>query len=255
MWDAYTLGGKIAVGNYYIQENVDIVHDPVTKGLTTERRSGSAASEGHIVWTHEILAKYEALVRGRQEAYYGAVDTRLYAVLDRHPIKGKSVVIMGSLEPMYEVVASVFGASKVTTVEYGSRLVEDPRFEVITPAQLLSSGRTFDVAFSISSFEHDGLGRYGDPLDPQGDLKAMAYLRDRVLKPGGVLFLAMPTGQDIIEFNAHRIYGKHRFPVLTEGWTLVDSENFSESLWVSGGGQMMQPVYYLVNQATTRAGG
>ncbi len=31
----------------------------------------------------------------------------------------------------------------------------------------------FDMALSISSFDHDGLGRYGDPLDPVGDLKAM----------------------------------------------------------------------------------
>jgi hypothetical protein len=32
---------------------------------------------------------------------------------------------------------------------------------------------TFDVILSISSFEHDGLGRYGDPLDPDGGLRSM----------------------------------------------------------------------------------
>src|SRR5436853_180080 len=34
--------------------------------------------------------------------------------------------------------------------------------------------------------EHIGLGRYGDPLDPNGDLKAIAELR-RVLAPAGTL--------------------------------------------------------------------
>ena len=29
----------------------------------------------------------------------------------------------------------------------------------------------YDVCLSISSFDHDGLGRYGDPLDPSGDLR------------------------------------------------------------------------------------
>ena len=103
------------------------------------------------------------------------------------------------------------------------------------------------MALSISSFEHDGLGRYGDPLDPEGDLKAMAYMRDQVVKPGGVLLLAMPSGGDFIEFNAHRIYGRERFKLMASGWTLADSEGFSEDIWGNGGGWQTQPVYYLVN--------
>lgn len=53
--------------------------------------------------------------------------------------------------------------------------------------------------------EHIGLGRYGDPLDPNGDLKAMAELK-RVLAPGGTLLLVVPVGRPKIAFNAHRIY-------------------------------------------------
>jgi Caenorhabditis protein of unknown function, DUF268 len=39
----------------------------------------------------------------------------------------------------------------------------------------------FDAGFSISSFEHDGLGMYGDPLDPDGDLKAMRKMKQKKL--------------------------------------------------------------------------
>jgi SAM-dependent methyltransferase len=53
--------------------------------------------------------------------------------------------------------------------------------------------------------EHVGLGRYGDPLDPEGDLKAMRELK-RVLAPGGTLLFVVPTGKPRIMFNAHRIY-------------------------------------------------
>ena len=232
---------------YCSQENVDIVLDPATQLPTTGRRSGTQASEGETTWDAQKIEGYERVAQTRGEAYYGPVDTRLYKVLDRHPIKGKSVVIMGSLEPFYEVVALTFGAASVTTVEYGSRLVKDPRFEVIKPHELLASGRMFDVAMSISSFEHDGLGRYGDPVDPEGDLKAMAYMRDRVVKPGGALLLAMPSGGDFIEFNAHRIFGRARFPLLTAGWTLEDSEGFDEGIWNNGGGWQVQPVYLLRN--------
>ena len=53
--------------------------------------------------------------------------------------------------------------------------------------------------------EHIGLGRYGDPLDPDGDLKAMNELK-RVLAPEGDLLFVVPIGYPRICFNAHRIY-------------------------------------------------
>ena len=58
--------------------------------------------------------------------------------------------------------------------------------------------------------EHIGLGRYGDPLDYDGDLKAMAELA-RVLAKGGNLLFVVPIGsRPIIQFNAHRIYTKEQ---------------------------------------------
>jgi hypothetical protein len=53
--------------------------------------------------------------------------------------------------------------------------------------------------------EHIGLGRYGDPLDPQGTIKAAAELT-RVLMPGGELLFALPIGRPRVCFNAHRIH-------------------------------------------------
>lgn len=53
--------------------------------------------------------------------------------------------------------------------------------------------------------EHIGLGRYGDPLDPDGDLKAIDELK-RVLAPGGSLLFVTPVGKPKIQFNGQRIY-------------------------------------------------
>lgn len=53
--------------------------------------------------------------------------------------------------------------------------------------------------------EHIGLGRYGDPLDYDGDLKAISELT-RVLAPGGHLLFVVPIGVSRLLFNAHRIY-------------------------------------------------
>ena len=57
----------------------------------------------------------------------------------------------------------------------------------------------------MHTVEHVGLGRYGDPLDPDGDLKAIKELQ-RVLAPGGSLLFVVPVGKPMIQFNAHRIY-------------------------------------------------
>lgn len=53
--------------------------------------------------------------------------------------------------------------------------------------------------------EHIRLGRYGDPLDANGDLKAFDELI-RVLAKGGNLLIVVPVGKPRICFNAHRIY-------------------------------------------------
>ena len=58
----------------------------------------------------------------------------------------------------------------------------------------------------MHTIEHIGLGRYGDPLDPEGDIKAIKELI-RVLSPGGSLLFVVPIGGKAkIMFNAHRIY-------------------------------------------------
>lgn len=53
--------------------------------------------------------------------------------------------------------------------------------------------------------EHVGLGRYGDPINPEGSRLAAAELQ-RVLKPGGRLFLSVPVGRERVCFNAHRVF-------------------------------------------------
>ena len=58
---------------------------------------------------------------------------------------------------------------------------------------------------SLHVIEHIGLGRYGDPLDVLGSVKAARELT-RVLAPGGVLYVSVPTGKDSVCFNAHRVF-------------------------------------------------
>lgn len=58
---------------------------------------------------------------------------------------------------------------------------------------------------SLHAVEHFGLGRYGDPIEVDAPLRALASF-ERVLAPGGRLYLSVPVGRRRVEFNAHRVF-------------------------------------------------
>lgn len=72
----------------------------------------------------------------------------------------------------------------------------------------------------MHTIEHIGLGRYGDTIDAEGDLKAIAELK-RVVARNGNLLIVVPVGKPKIEFNAHRIYS---YEQITQ---VICDENFS----------------------------
>lgn len=72
----------------------------------------------------------------------------------------------------------------------------------------------------MHTIEHVGLGRYGDPLDYDGDVKAINELK-RVVAPKGSLLFVVPLGsKNVICFNAHRIYTKDQVLNLFAGMEL-----------------------------------
>jgi SAM-dependent methyltransferase len=81
--------------------------------------------------------------------------------------------------------------------------------------------------------EHVGLGRYGDPLDPDGDIKAMRELK-RVLAKGGNLLFVVPVGKPKVMFNAHRIYSYEQIVDCFSGLQLVSFTLISEKMQDGG---------------------
>ena len=159
-------------------------------------------------------------IRARSFVYYGQTLDFMHEAFTRFPLRDKDVAIMGSRTPVCEVMTLIYGG-RPTTIEYNKLTTNDQRLKLLTVSEFQYHPRQFDAAISISSFEHDGLGRYGDPLNPDGDLATMASMK-KVVKPGGLLYLAVPVGRDCLLWNANRIYGSVRFPLLTAGWTTVD---------------------------------
>lgn len=62
-----------------------------------------------------------------------------------------------------------------------------------------------DSLSCLHTIEHFGLGRYGDPLDPDGWRRGWANLV-RMVEPGGTVYLSTMIGPQRVEYDAHRVF-------------------------------------------------
>lgn len=62
-----------------------------------------------------------------------------------------------------------------------------------------------DSLSCLHAIEHFGLGRYGDPIDPQGYERGIHNMA-QLIKPNGRFYLSTPIGLERVEFNANRVF-------------------------------------------------
>jgi len=81
--------------------------------------------------------------------------------------------------------------------------------------------KKYDSVLCLHTIEHVGLGRYGDKIDHEGDIKAIANLKE-IVSDGGKLYLSVPIGrEERVEFNAHRVYNIKTILRLLKDWKLI----------------------------------
>ena len=214
---AYTLNGSVAYERVYIDDTDD--------GAPTHYAYPAAEVDIMLRSAHGMVASHSGAPR--QDAPAGArsaASLLVEAVVSTLALAGaaSSAVVFGSQDPWAECLLLALGASAVTTVDYNDLTYEHPALRTMSVAALeeqldAPTPPAFDLAVSLSSFDHDGLGRYGDRLSPEGDLRAMATAW-RALRPGGHLLLTVPVGPDALVWNLHRRYGRRRLPLLLAGW-------------------------------------
>jgi hypothetical protein len=182
-----------------------------------------------LIYTEEEVSHYREMQRAGQAYIYGGLDGHLQQAFDRYPVAAKDVLVTGSITPWYEAMIIEHGGRPIT-VDYNPIITLGSDISTMQVGE--DHGRVFERAVSISSFEHDGLGAYGDPLDPEGDLKAMRALARHVV-PGGLVFFNVPCGPDLVMFNRARVYGPVRLPMILEGWERIDQFGFDDSCLTS----------------------
>jgi hypothetical protein len=185
-------------------------------------------------WTTETLEPFLQKIRqnfnsSRPIANYGKQPNDFSEDLAHYlDFQNKTVLVIGTEKPWLEALLLFLGAAHVTTLEYGKIHSEHPQITTLLPKDFRERYRTgklqFDIVVSFSSLEHSGLGRYGDALNPWGDLLAVARAYC-VTKPGGYLGLSLPSSEgDTVQFNGYRTYGQIRWPLLSTNWNQIDGD-------------------------------
>ncbi len=180
------------------------------------------AKNGVPIWRKESLDFHLSLIQQGKDVSpldYPGSQQALQKATDIVNLKDKSVAIFGSIIPWVESIAHHNGAKSPTvTVDYNQPVSYDNRMKTELMSFMLESDTQFDVAISYSSIEHDGQGRHGDPLDPDGDLAAMKEVWLKVV-PGGFLLVNVPMNEnDNFLGVSMRTYGPSRLPILIRGW-------------------------------------
>jgi len=149
---------------------------------------------------------------------YPRVGDRTFATnFDRHYVYHTAWAMRKVLslrpEKHVDISSSLYFSAMLSAVvpvdfyDYRPANIELPGLKSLS-ADILKLPFSDDSLESLSCMhvvEHVGLGRYGDPIDPDSDLRAINELK-RILVIGGSLLFVVPIGQPKIMFNAHRIY-------------------------------------------------
>ena len=161
----------------------------------------------------------------RHKPYYNCSIYFLYTFTKYiHVIRNKNIAVVGTTYPWIEAILVNLGVKTVTTVEFNVPVCNHDIIKTISYDDFCKSSTQYDAIVSYSSIEHSGLGRYGDPLNPRGDIEAMNEIYKSLI-PGGLCFLGIPVGKDSIVWNAHRVYGVKRLPLVLD--------KFKEIEWIA----------------------
>jgi hypothetical protein len=144
---------------------------------------------------------------------------------------------IGSRTDGFVAHVAVFRKIEIIDIRDQTSKTENIIFKRADLMQLPSNmTNAYDSISSLHAIEHFGLGRYGDPIDYNGYLKAIENIT-AMLQIGGTFYFSVPIGCQRIEFNAHRVFSvKYLLELFRKNFTIT---SFS---YVNDGGDLFENV-------------
>jgi len=106
----------------------------------------------------------------------------------------------------------------------GNGLVQNLRCLVGDVRKTSFKNDFFDCVIAVSTLEHIGLGRYGEWLEPDGDITAISEI-SRILSMNGTFLITLPFGKGEV-FPSHRVYDKNRLQKILNGFKIEREDYF-----------------------------
>jgi hypothetical protein len=189
----------------------------------------------HNRWTREMIfqgvreVNYRKIDNITPEHYPNAGNQIIEALSKINISKDSKILIAGSISPWIECICLQQGYTNITTSDYSFTRIQDSRIKFVLTKDLNLITHNFDVIITFSSIEHDGLGRYGDPISPTGSFDAVNNFY-HMLNKNGYLLCGIPVLSNekintytIIESNYHIIFSQKDLDKLFKSFVLVDT--------------------------------
>lgn len=206
---------------YSMNNEFKIIYEPTDDSVKNE-----------VIWKKSEIDNYRQNltlenIKNNQEGWtpYGnktSLDI-INSIIDNNVIN-KNVAVIGSQNPWIEAILLNYN-NKVTTIEYNLPKCNYDNLKIKNYFEFELENNNFDVIITFSSVEHSGLGRYGDPLNPDGDIETMNSIYNNLKKDGLLIWGAPVCEKDGLVWNKHRIYGPKRLLLLFKKFKYISSSN------------------------------
>ena len=185
----------------------------------------------------DMRCEYNMFVGESDDRFEITYDSRslkeLEQVFDKHYIchTAWAARVLARTRPVkhVDIASSVFFSTMVSAFvpidfydfRYWRLSIDNFKTKMADVRKLSFADNTIQSLSCMHVVEHIGLGRYGEDLDPDGDLKSIVEL-ERVLAYGGDLLFVVPIGSPKVIFNLHRIYSYDQITSYFAGLKLVE---------------------------------
>jgi hypothetical protein len=184
---------------------------------------------GKVDTTYPILSDYRDWAGSMQGHYFHQDLYVAQAIFSDQP--GRHVDVGSSISGFVSHVASFMPIEilDIRPVPSSSKNISFTQQDVMKGLSIRTSSLS-----CLHTIEHFGLGRYGDPINPEGHIQGFINLVAAVER-GGKFYISFPIGsKERVEFNAHRVF----HPETIFSWPSSQSLRLLDFAWVDDSGSL-----------------